>query len=81
MKLFASLQDNFQCCARHFNGRTSFFNIAVGCKQGDCLSPLKYNLFLDLAVKYIVSKGLGYKYTFKHIPSNFSMEDIQLSVR
>jgi hypothetical protein len=49
------------------------------CKQGNCLSPLKSNLFLDQAqaVKYINDRGLGYKYELKQIPSTFSPEDIE----
>jgi hypothetical protein len=73
-----NLQNNFECCARTFYGRTSFFSINVGCKQGDGLSPIKFNLWLDMFLQYIEDKKLGYKYIILHVPQDCTQADIDL---
>jgi hypothetical protein len=72
------LQDNFECCAPTFYGRTSFFSINKGCKQGDGLTPIKFNLWLDMFLQYIEDKKLGYKYIIRHLPRDYTQADIDL---
>jgi hypothetical protein len=73
-----NLQRNFECCARTFYGRTSFFAITVGCKQGDGLSPLKFNLWFDMLIHYIEEKQLDYKFLIRHLPKDYTQKDIDL---
>lgn len=75
--ILADLQADFECCARTFYGRTSFFHIGVGCKQGDVPSPLRFNLFLDMFIRQLEHKQLGYKFVFKHLPKSLSRDDIK----
>jgi hypothetical protein len=76
--ILADLQTDFECCARTFYGRTSFFGISVGCKQGDVPSPTRFNLFLDMFVRHMEERRLGYKIVFKHLPKTLTAEDVQL---
>jgi hypothetical protein len=76
--ILADLQTDFECCARTFYGRTSFFGISVGCKQGDVPSLTRFNLFLDMFVREMEERNLGYKFIFKHLPKTLTAEDVQL---
>jgi hypothetical protein len=76
--ILTDLQSDFECCARTFYGRTSFFGISVGCKQGDVPSPTRFNLFLNMFVRQMEPKQLGYKFVFRHLPKALSEENVQL---
>ena len=60
LALLQALQSNFTCVARTFAGQSEAFNVDTGCKQGCGLSPLRFNVFLDMFIRYINSLGLGY---------------------
>ncbi|KIH69136.1 hypothetical protein ANCDUO_00524 [Ancylostoma duodenale] len=49
--VFRSLYLNSSCCVKTENGRTGFFEITTDVKQGWILSPILFNIALDLVMR------------------------------
>ena len=75
--LIDALQSRFSCVARTFAGLTDTIPIDTGCKQGCALSPLRFNVFLDMFIRYVNSLDLGYPVQIAHLPRGTSLDDAQ----
>ena len=75
LSLLDALQSRFTCVARTFAGLSDAFQIDTGCKQGCGLSPFRFNVFLDMFIRYVDSLGLGYSIHIAHIPRGTSDSD------
>lgn len=61
--LIDSLQRDTTVVTRTPHGDSAPFVVKRGCKQGCGLSPLRFELFLDLFLKHIAHSDKGYRYT------------------
>jgi hypothetical protein len=69
VELLDNLQRNFMCEVRTPYGHTDAFQVNAGAKQGCPVSPLKFITLFDVFLKYLTTKGYGYKWPSKpYIP-------------
>lgn len=61
-KMFQALKSIYKevkCCVRLNNMQTDWFSVKCGLKQGCCLSPLLFNLFINDLITTISNFGIG----------------------
>ena len=56
LRIIRAMYDKVKCCVRHCNSYSDFFDISVGLKQGETLSPILFSLFLEDLELYLQSR-------------------------
>ena len=59
-----AMYDSVKCCVRHCGSYSDFFEVSVGLKQGETLSPILFSLFIEDLEIYLQGKpssGLNIK--------------------
>ena len=64
VNIIKNVYTDVKSCVRHCNSYSSFFDCAVGFRQGEVLSPLMSSLFIDLFVCLF-----GFNVALKHLRS------------
>ena len=54
-----SLYEDVKCCVKVKGFYTDWFSVSCGLKQGCCLSPILFNLYINDMVNSITSLGIG----------------------
>lgn len=54
-----SLYDDVKCCVKVNGLHTDWFSVSCGLKQGCCLSPILFNMYINDLVTTISSLGIG----------------------
>ena len=47
LRIIRALYDSVKCCIRHCDSYSDFFEVSVGLKQGETLSPILFSLFVE----------------------------------
>ena len=58
-RFLAFMYHHQQCCVKWSNSKSSLFSISNGVKQGGVLSPLLFNLYIDVLLHRLAASGFG----------------------
>ncbi|MEW8547527.1 MAG: reverse transcriptase family protein, partial [Candidatus Thiodiazotropha sp.] len=56
LRMMRSMYDTVKCCVRHCSAYSDFFEVGVGLKQGETMSPILFSLFVEDLELYLQSK-------------------------
>lgn len=56
LRIIRALYDSVKCCIRHCDSYSDFFEVSVGLKQGETLSPILFSLFVEDLEIYLQSR-------------------------
>ena len=68
LKIIRAMYDSVKCCVRHCGSYSEFFEVSVGLKQGETLSPILFSLFIEDLELYLQGRPC----------SGFNIKDINL---
>ena len=64
LRIIRAMYDSVKCCVRHCGSYSDFFEVSIGLKQGETLSPILFSLFIEDLEIYLQGKpssGLNIK--------------------
>ena len=56
LRIIRAMYNKVKCCVRHCNSYSDFFEIAMGLKPGETLSPILFSLFVEDLELYLQSR-------------------------
>ena len=64
LRIIRAMYDSVKCCVKHCGSYSEFFEVSVGLKQGETLSPILFSLFIEDLELYLQGRpgsGLNIK--------------------